>query len=135
MTDLYQSGQCIEGAATNGMARKAQSQQRPELVSGRPFLRCVLERNAKLEISTQLECEACLQDGSHRAVGDSVNGTKIKVLSERPLRCDAKNPHTTTGTHQAQPVSARCHTIASVVMRYTAVPETHIEAGGGLAIG
>lgn len=132
MASFYQAGDSIEGLHTDGDAKKVVP-QRPENRGGRQFYRCVLDRNAKLEITLAITGSVFLEDGAHRNLGDSVNGEKVRVLSEELLEYSAQPMHG-THRHQTRCVSTRSHTIASVAMRYSTVPDQPIPQGQSRAL-
>lgn len=122
MASLYQSGESIEGLHTDGASQKV-TYGRPQMLCDREFSRCVLDRNARLEITRILPDDECLHEGSYREAGDLVAGDKVRVLTDGLLECDTENPRRGSARHRTRPVWTRCHTIASVVVRYTTVPE------------
>lgn len=122
MNFFYQPGECIEGLHTDGIAQalKYTHAGRPQLVSEKPFLRYVLDRDAKLWISKELENAQCVGEGTHRCKDDGVAGKKIRVLVANGL--ESSKPTKKSHRHKGQPIWTRSHTIATIAINYDTVP-------------
>lgn len=121
MSEFYNVGECIEGAACNLFTRKhnVYSCLQSHPLTGKPCVRIEMSRNASAEITQEVSLDPDslrlrIENGVHLSLGDKLKADSISVhVSQfRPVRFIVKEG--ATHTHGGHFASTNKNTLCSI---------------------